>query len=91
MTSGTLNGAWVPQATHEKPGPAHSRLAGPLAGQATDLRTTRPIHADMLVTVLPRLPEQSEGQQPLRLKCLDAWDLLLSERVGIDILKQIDE
>jgi hypothetical protein len=66
------------------------RFSGPLAGEARDIRTARPLHVDQLAKALLRLYEQSEGDHDLRRKCLDAWDRLLSERVGFDILRHID-
>jgi len=69
---------------------AVDRFAGPLAGEARDIRTARPLHADMLAKVLLRLYDQSENDRPLRVRCLGAWDRLLSERVGFDILRHID-
>ena len=44
----------------------------------------------MLAKLLLRLYDQSENDRPLRLRCLNAWDRLLSERVGFDILRHID-
>ena len=69
---------------------AVERFAGPLAIEARDIRTARPLHADMLAKLLLRLYDQSENDRPLRLRCLNAWDRLLSERVGFDILRHID-
>jgi hypothetical protein len=66
------------------------RFAGPLAGEARDIRPARPLHADMLAKVLLRLYDYSENDRQLRLQCLDAWDRLLSARVGFDILRHID-
>jgi hypothetical protein len=47
-------------------------------------------HAGQLAPVLLRLYEQSEGDDSTRRLCLDAWDLLLQNRLGYDVLKHID-
>jgi len=67
-----------------------ARFSGPLAHEARDISTALPLHADLLAKVLLRLYEQSEGDQNMRRKCLDAWDRLLSERIGFDLLRHID-
>ncbi len=66
------------------------RLSGPLAGDARDHQTQRPLDADMLAKVLLRLYEQAEHEQQLRGRCLDAWDRLLSQRIGLDALRHVD-
>jgi hypothetical protein len=66
------------------------RFTGPLAAEARDHRTRRPLDAGTLAKVLLRLYGQSEGDGVLRNECLDAWDRLLSERIGFDVLRQID-
>ncbi|MFO0954881.1 MAG: hypothetical protein U0835_27705, partial [Isosphaeraceae bacterium] len=65
-------------------------FAGPLAAEARDFRTHRPLEADLLAKVLLRLYEQSEHDRALRQRCLDTWDALLSQRVGFDVLASID-
>ena len=66
------------------------RFTGPLAAEARDYRTRRPIDAGVLAKVLLRLYEQSERDRPLRRRCLDAWDGLLHEGIGYDVLVHID-
>ena len=66
------------------------RFAGPLAAEARNLQSHRPIDANSLAKVLLRLYEQSEHDRVLRRKCLDAWDGLLSQGIGHDVLKDID-
>jgi hypothetical protein len=66
------------------------RLSGPLAAEARDHQTQRPFEADMLAKVLLRLYEQAEHEQQLRGRCLDAWDSLISQRIGLDTLRHID-
>jgi len=46
--------------------------------------------ADTLAKVLLRLYEQAEHDRELRRRCLDAWDRLISQRVGFDALRHID-
>ena len=53
-------------------------------------RTRRPLDAGTLAKVLLRLYEQSEDDRPLRRRCLDAWDRLLAERIGLDVPKHLD-
>ena len=66
------------------------RFAGPLAAEARDIRTRRPIDAGILAKVLLRLYEQSEHDRGLRRKCLDAWDGLLRQGIGHDVLQNVD-
>jgi hypothetical protein len=66
------------------------RLAGPLAAEARDHQTQRPLDAEMLAKVLLRLYEQAEYENEIRARCLDAWDSLISQRIGLDALRQID-
>ena len=66
------------------------RFAGPLATEARDRRTRRPLDAGVLAKVLLRLYEQSEHDRALRRRCLDAWDGLLREGIGYDVLHNID-
>ena len=66
------------------------RFAGPLAAEARDYRTRRPLDAGLLAKVLLRLYEQSEYDRQLRRKCLDAWDGLLRQGLGYDVLQNID-
>ena len=66
------------------------RLSGPLAAEARDHQTQRPFDADMLAKVLLRLYEQAEHDRQLRGQCLDAWDRLLSQRIGLDALRHVD-
>ena len=66
------------------------RLSGPLAAEARDHQTRRPMDADMLAKVLLRLYEQAEHDRELSRRCLDAWDRLISQRIGVDALWQID-
>jgi hypothetical protein len=66
------------------------RLSGPLANEARDIRTRRPLDVTYLAKTLLRLYEQTEDDKPLRCRCLDAWDRMLSERIGYDILRHID-
>ena len=66
------------------------RFAGPLAAEVRDYRTHRPIDAGLLAKVLLRLYEQSEHDRTLRGRCLDAWDSLLREGIGYDVLQQVD-
>jgi hypothetical protein len=65
-------------------------FSGPLADEARDIRTRRPLDVGYLAKVLLRLYEQTEDDKPLRRRCLDAWDRMLSERIGHDVLQQID-
>jgi hypothetical protein len=66
------------------------RLAGQSASDARDITTQHPLDAGKLSEVLLRLYEQSEADEPLRRQCLDAWDRMLSERIGYDVLRHID-
>jgi hypothetical protein len=66
------------------------RLAGRLAPEARDYQTQRPLDADMLAKVLLRLYEQAEHEQELRGRCLDAWDNLMSQRIGVNAFREID-
>ena len=66
------------------------RFAGPLAAEARDIRTRRPLDAGLLAKVMLRLYEQSEHDRALRRRCLDAWDGLLREGIGYDVLRNID-
>lgn len=66
------------------------RLAGALAAEARDHQTQRPFDADMLAKVLLRLYERAEHEEELRGRCLDAWDSLISQRIGLDALRHID-
>jgi hypothetical protein len=66
------------------------RLVGPLAAEARDHQTRRPFDADLLAKVLLRLYEQAEQDRELRQRCLDAWDSLISQRIGLDALRHID-
>ena len=66
------------------------RLSGPLAAEARDHQTQRPFDAEMLAKLLLRLYEQAEHDQSLRSRCLDAWDRLLSQRIGLDALRHLD-
>jgi hypothetical protein len=67
-----------------------TRLSGPLAAQARDHQTQRPMDAALLAKVLLRLYEQAENHRELRQRCLDSWDSLISQRIGIDTLDHID-
>jgi hypothetical protein len=66
------------------------RFAGPLAAEARDIRTHRPLEAGLLAKVMLRLYEQSEYDRRLRRSCLDAWDGLLRQGIGHDVLQNID-
>ena len=66
------------------------RFAGPLAVEARDHRTRRPLDAGLLAKVLLRLYEQSEHDRVLRRRCLGAWDSLLREGIGYDVLRNVD-
>jgi hypothetical protein len=66
------------------------RFAGPLVAEARDHRTRRPLHAVLLAKVLLRLYEQSEHDRGLRRKCLNAWDGLLRQGIGYDVLQNVD-
>jgi hypothetical protein len=66
------------------------RLSGPLADEARDHATRRPMDAEMLAKVLLRLYEQAEHDRELRRRCLDAWDGLVAQRIGLDALRHID-
>jgi hypothetical protein len=66
------------------------RFAGPLAAEARDHRTRRPLDAGLLAKLLLRLYEQSESDRGLRRSCLGAWDGLLRERLGYDVLRNVD-
>jgi hypothetical protein len=66
------------------------RLCGPLVSDARDPRTSRPMDAEKLAKVLLRLYEQSEGDPSGRRRCLDAWDRLMFERIGFDVLRHMD-
>jgi hypothetical protein len=66
------------------------RLAGPLAAEARDHQTRRPLDADMLTKVLLRLYEQADHDKELKRRCLDAWDQLIAHGIGRDTLQQID-
>ncbi|MDX2039414.1 MAG: hypothetical protein SFX72_22400 [Isosphaeraceae bacterium] len=66
------------------------RFAGPLASEARDYRTRRPLDAGQLAKVLLRLYEQSEDDRKLRRRCLDAWDVLLRQGIGHDVLQNVD-
>ncbi len=66
------------------------RFAGPLAAEARDYRTRRPLDAGLLAKLLLRLYEQSEHDRSLRRKCLDAWDGLLRQGIGYDVLQSVD-
>jgi hypothetical protein len=61
-----------------------------LAEEARDYRTRRPLDASLLAKVLLRLYEQSEHDRALRRRCLDAWDGLLRQGVGHDVLQNVD-
>jgi hypothetical protein len=65
-------------------------LGGPLAAEAHDYQTQRPLDADTLAKILLRLYEQAEHEHELRSRCLDAWDSLISQRIGLSVLRQID-
>ncbi|MHB8879719.1 MAG: hypothetical protein ACYC8T_39025, partial [Myxococcaceae bacterium] len=66
------------------------RFAGPLAAESRDYRTHRPLDAGLLAKVLLRLYEQSEHDRILRRRCLDAWDSLLRQGIGHDVLQNVD-
>jgi hypothetical protein len=66
------------------------RFAGPLAAEARDFRTRRPLDVGLLAKVMLRLYEQSDDNRALRCRCLDAWDDLLREGIGTDVLSNID-
>lgn len=66
------------------------QFAGPLAAEARDIRTHRPIEAGLLAKVMLRLDEQSEHDRVLRRRCLDAWDGLLRQGIGHDVLQIVD-
>jgi hypothetical protein len=66
------------------------RFTGPLAAEAHDYRTSRPIDAGLLAKVLLRLYEQSESDRTLRRLCLDSWDRLLRQGLGYDVLRDAD-
>jgi hypothetical protein len=66
------------------------RLSGPLAAEARNHQTQRQFDADTLAKVLLRLYEQAEHEQQFRGRCPDAWDRLLSQRIGLDALRHVD-
>ena len=66
------------------------RFAGPLAAEARDHRTRRPLDAGLLAKVVLRLYEQSEHDRELRRHCLSAWESLLREGIGYNVLLNID-
>ncbi len=66
------------------------RLAGPLAAEARDHQTQRPSDAETLAKVLLRLYEQAEHEKEIRARCLDAWDSLISQRIGLEALRHMD-
>src|SRR5205823_2093278 len=57
--------------------------AGPLAGASRDYSTRTAHEASEIGPILLRLYEQAESSNDIRQRCLDAWDLLLRQRVGI--------
>ena len=67
------------------------RITGELAAASRDVQTRRPVDADDLAKVLLRLYGESDDGPPLRSKCLDAWDAMLRERVGYDLLRALGE
>lgn len=66
------------------------RITGELAAESRDVQTRRPVDADDLAKVLLRLYGESDGDPPLRARCLDAWDAMLRERVGYDVLRALE-
>jgi len=69
-------------------------FAGPLAELSRNLATGVAHDASMICPLILRLYEQSQGDHPdIRNRCLDAWDIMFEQRVGVvhDLMKQIDQ
>jgi hypothetical protein len=60
------------------------------AAEGRDSRTRGPLNVSKLAEVLLKLYEQSENDRGVRVTCLDAWDRLLRERLGYDVLTRLD-
>jgi hypothetical protein len=69
-------------------------FAGPLAGEARDLREGLAYDITLVPPMLLRLYEQAEqtGQRDVQTRCLDSWDNLLRARIGgvRELLRALD-
>jgi hypothetical protein len=69
---------------------ATSRIASTLAHESRDFSSHHILDVDLLVKLLLKVYDHSDGRSLIRQQCLDSWDLFLQERLGYRVFDIID-